>query len=290
MPGADLAAARGASYLALLLTAGLPLYGMILGRRRLSGVMRPILAALAGATLLASLWWGWASVAAMAGLSLGAVDRVTALAVLDATPLGSVLEIRAIALVLLVLVLFVLPGTYRLPAAALCGAAALVTAAWTGHAGAGEGTAGMVRRLADAAHLLAAAIWLGALAVLLAGQFGGASGDVQLRRLRGFAATGSGVVAVLLATGLWNTFAILGLPLPAGVLKSPWAALLAAKLILFVAMLGLAASNRWRLVPALERGVPGAAGRLRRSLLLEMLLGVLVIALVAVLGTLDPTA
>ncbi|WP_067732401.1 copper homeostasis membrane protein CopD [Novosphingobium naphthalenivorans] len=289
---ADLAAARGASYLALLLVAGLPLYSLAMGERCLSGAMRRILLGLAAAALVTSLWWVWASVAAMAGLPLGAVDFATVQAVLAATPLGMVLETRAMALVLLVLGLFGLPGRYRLPVAALCGGAALITASWTGHAGAGEGATGMMRRLIDAAHLLAAATWLGALAALLGGQFGGqlggASSDVQMRRLRGFATIGSVIVAVLAITGTVSALAILGLPVPEGALESGWAALLAAKLVLFAAMLGLAASNRWRLVPAMEAGEPGAGRRLCVSLLLEILAGGLIVALVAVLGTLAP--
>lgn len=290
MVDVDLVSARGASYVALLLAAGLPLCSLVRGDKRLSNVMRSIMLGLAVAALITSIWWAWASVAAMAGLTLGAVDAATLSAVLAATPLGFVLETRTIALIALVLAAYALPGKYRLAATTLCGAAALITASWTGHAGAGEGAIGMARRLVDAAHLLAAAAWLGALATLLGGQFGGVPRDVQLRRLRGFATAGSVIVAVLAVTGITSAVAILGLPVPAGALESPWMALLAVKLVLFAAMLAMAASNRWRLVPAMEAHAPGAEGRLRTSLMLEALAGALVVALVAVLGTLAPTA
>ena len=55
-------------------------------------------------------------------------------------------------------------------------------------------------------------------------------------------------------------------------------------------MLALAAGNRWRIVPALERGEAGADARLRRSLLLEMAVGLGVVLVVAMLGVLDPAA
>jgi putative copper resistance protein D len=69
--------------------------------------------------------------------------------------------------------------------------------------------------------------------------------------------------------------------------------LLVAKLGVFAAMLALAAANRWRLTPALL--APGdalAPGDLRRRLyrqvMVEQALGLLVLVIVAVLGTLDP--
>jgi putative copper resistance protein D len=61
-------------------------------------------------------------------------------------------------------------------------------------------------------------------------------------------------------------------------------------------MLGLAALNRFRLTPALAgeldeaQPAPGALGRLRRSVILEILAGAAVLALVSWLGTLSPTA
>ncbi|GGN61615.1 hypothetical protein GCM10011349_44420 [Novosphingobium indicum] len=283
----DLVAARAASYLALLLAAGLPLYSLSMGTSRLSGSLRLVLSGLAALAVVTSWWWGWVSVAVMAGLKPSAVDGATFSAVLAATPLGWVLESRTLVLVLFVLAAFTLPARLRLPVMALCGGVALVTASWTGHAGAGEGAAGLGRRLADGAHLLAAATWLGALASLLFGQFR-TEPERQFRDLRGFARTGTLVVLVLVVTGLAGTLSIVGLPVAPEALGSLWSVLLVVKLSVFMLMLGLAASNRWRLVPALEAGIPGAEHRLRRSLMLESLAGFVVVALVAVLGTLAP--
>ena len=72
--------------------------------------------------------------------------------------------------------------------------------------------------------------------------------------------------------------------------------LLALKLALFAVMLGLAATNRFRLTPALSRDldagvVPLEALRaLRRSIAIEAGLAASVLAIVAWLGTLVPPA
>ena len=61
------------------------------------------------------------------------------------------------------------------------------------------------------------------------------------------------------------------------------------KLALFAAMLALAARNRWRLTPALERTPSGeTVARLTRSVTAEAAIGLAVLALAACLGTLAP--
>jgi len=65
------------------------------------------------------------------------------------------------------------------------------------------------------------------------------------------------------------------------------------KLVLFILMLGLAAANRWRLTPALDRAIADGApppGALVVALSLETLFGAGVLALVSWLGTLSPPA
>ena len=67
------------------------------------------------------------------------------------------------------------------------------------------------------------------------------------------------------------------------------------KLALVTGMLGLAALHRWRLVPALAASIRGGwqprpLRALRHSLACESALVLLVLACVAVLGTLDPLA
>jgi putative copper resistance protein D len=83
---------------------------------------------------------------------------------------------------------------------------------------------------------------------------------------------------------------------PANVARLPatlYGQLLIAKLLLFGAMSALAAVNRFRLVPAFERSLAqanhlAALMALRRSLATETGCAVVVLALVACLGTLEP--
>ena len=294
MPDGGLIAARALVYAALLLAAGLPLYLLSAGRATpLGPALRIALVLLAVIGAAASAWWALVSVAAMAALPLGDLDRATVTAVLAATPLRAVLEVRMAALLGLILASIAPLGRFRLPLAALCGSAALATCAFTGHAGASESAAGWLHRLADVVHLLAAATWLGALLMLLVSALGrlgpsGAQPSDLGQQLAAFARTGTLIVAALVLTGIVNSLAILGWPLPPEVWTSLWGKVLAAKLVLFAAMLGLAALNRWHLTPAFAANVTGSAKRLRQSLCAETGLALGVLALVAILGPLDP--
>jgi putative copper resistance protein D len=281
-PDSGLVLARFAALAALMALAGVPLYRLIAGDRRLDRPTRRALAVLSVLAGFASLWWAAASVAAMAAMPLSALDRATLLAVLEATPMSTVLAVRLAALASLLACLALTPRS--LPAA-LIALVALATSAWTGHSGALEGAVGMAQRGLDAIHLGAAALWLGALLVFLASLAGKAERPRLVDRLSAFARTGTLVVVLLAVTGSANAV-LIGREgcSPA----SGWSLLLAAKLALFLAMVGLAALNRWRLTPALAANAPGAERRLRLSLALEASCALAIVALVAVLGLLDP--
>ncbi|OZA63310.1 MAG: hypothetical protein B7X78_05685 [Sphingomonadales bacterium 39-62-4] len=273
-----LIAARAVAYSALLLVAGLPLQALA-GGRSLSGRMRAALVVLALLAGAASVWWALESVAAMVGLPLVELDQPTAEAVLAATPLGAVMEWRLTALACVIVAAIVPLKLLRLPVIALAGAVALCSMALTGHAGASEWA---LHHWADGLHLIAAGLWIGALAAFLGDAVFGKADVLGLAR---FARTGSVAVAVLVLTGAINTLAIAGFP---PVWQSRWMGLLGVKIALFGLMLALAAGNRWRIVPALERGEAGAEARLQRSLLLEFMAGLGVVLIVAMLGVLDP--
>jgi copper resistance protein D len=84
--------------------------------------------------------------------------------------------------------------------------------------------------------------------------------------------------------------ALLLLPGPSA-LQQPYGLLLLAKLLLFALLMGLAALNRLRFVPALARGEALAPARLRRSIALEYALLCVVFAVTAVMtGSFSPTA
>ena len=102
-----------------------------------------------------------------------------------------------------------------------------------------------------------------------------------------FGLLGTVFVATLVVTGVVNSLMIVGIADLPALAGSRYGWLLGAKLLLFAGMLGLAALNRWRLTPALERG-DGAIDALRLSLAVETGAAIAIVALVALLGTLDP--
>ena len=184
-------------------------------------------------------------------------------------------------------------------AQALTGAAVMVSFAWTGHGAMDEGMGGLAHLGSDIIHLLAAGVWLGALAGLVTltmtrrlDDDPGALMAVQ-RALEGFSGVGSLMVALLVLTGLVNGVFLIGL---AGISRLPTSAyglLLLAKIAAFFVMMGLAVQNRFRLTPALSNGlatgdaVP-ARRALARSIGIESAVAGLVLALVGALGALAP--
>jgi len=181
------------------------------------------------------------------------------------------------------------------------GALAVASFAWTGHGASGVGIAGLLHLLADIAHLLAAAVWLGALGVLLVVLCRSAmrdpAGQVEAHRLLArFSTLGLWAVSVLLLSGLVNTAFLVGLDGIGELLSDPYGLLLLAKTGLFLGMVLLAAGNRFLWVPGMGRDLQrGAASRsglavLRWSVGLEAALGVLAILAVAAIGRLPPIA
>jgi putative copper resistance protein D len=277
-----LEAARAVTYAALMLAAGIPLY-LVAARRLAPGGVdacrAAALAALAG--VAASLWWMLESIAAMAAMPVGQLEREMVTAVLEATPLGNVLAIRVIALAIAAVALW---RRHR-AVGAIAASVALATCAWTGHAGATEGGLGALHRANDVLHLLAAATWLGALTLFLNAAIRGGDKQKLVLHLAGFASTGTVIVLLLLFTGVANTLIIAGWPFD---WATEWVGLLAVKLALFLLMLGLAAGNRWRLAPALERDPSASLRALRLSLLAETAAALAIVAIVGWLGTLTP--
>lgn len=283
-PDISLVAARFLAMTLLLVLAGIPFHLATQGKKVLARNVRVLIAALAASALVASIWWALDSVAAMASTPVSMLDRETVLDVLEATPLGSVLAVRIAALSCLIVLASLTARTLPIPFFAL---AALASSAWTGHSGAAQGGYGLFQRLLDVVHLGGASLWLGALLVFLASVLRQDDRASLARSLSAFAGTGTIVVGVLALTGAVNAVMIGS---EGWSMASGWSQLLAVKVILFVAMLGLAAQNRWRLTPALAQGVPGAELRLVRSLALETTCAFAIVAIVAVLGMLDPAA
>lgn len=259
-----------------------PAAALVTGRRSLI--------AITSASLIASLASILVLAAQMTGGADGARDPAILWAVISGTDAGKAWIVRLAALAVCLFGAWRTRSTLTARASGL----ALATLAWSGHAAAQEGLYGYVRLAADILHLLAAGIWLGALMAFAALVIRKADEAVTARALAGFAGVGTGVVAVLILTGLINLApSVEWRPWPV-LTTSLWGQLLLIKLALFAAMLGLAAANRFILTPRLETkardAAAGGLGHLRLSLVVELSLALAVIALVSWLGSLAPPA
>src|SRR6266542_1908288 len=143
---------------------------------------------------------------------------------------------------------------WRIEAWAL-GAVAAAAMAWAGHAAAAE-PLGLVAALADACHLVAAGLWLGALlpiALLLRAasrESGADSRPYAVLAVRRFSPLALMAMLAIVATGLGNAWVEVG-SVPALVVTR-YGRLLLVKIALLGPILGLAAANRRRLLPALS--------------------------------------
>lgn len=300
---------RLALYLDLALVSGLPLFCLYaLQRDERAGRFARRCRALALGGAIAGIALSLLALVEMARSMTGASDyaalpsHVLAM-IVTGTDFGVAWCVRMAALLL-----FVLAGMnlqrLRAPCAVLAayGGVALATLAWGGHGAMHDGAVRYLHLASDVVHLLAAGAWVGALAAFLLLAWPGLPGQgdalvLLSRTANGFARIGTRIVALLVITGVLNYWLIVGPAMPVFAPMS-YGGLLAAKLALFAAMLGLAAANRFALAPRLEAaartGERGLALRavqaLRRSLLLEAGAAALVLALVAVLGMLSPEA
>jgi len=173
-------------------------------------------------------------------------------------------------------------------AAVLLGALALM-----GHGGATPGALGIVHLIADVAHAIAAGVWVGALlplALLLAAVRRATEAPAlpaARDATRRFSNLGIASVATLLVTGIINTLFLAG-SVPA-LLGTPYGQLLSLKILLFLAMVALAAANRLTWTPELSTGRAAAAmRRLQRNASIEAALGLVIVAIVGALGSIPP--
>lgn len=301
-------AIRFGLYLALMILFGLSSFGLYAlrdGERQFGVTLRfaPLLAGAAIISGLLSVLGIFSLAASMAGVSLTAVDRSTVDTVLWGTAVGTAWQVRMVALVVATLLAFV---GIRYPRHSLAGIAcaagtAIATLAWTGHGAIDQGILGLVHLVADIAHLLAAGIWIGALVGLVLLVF---RKSVQVDRdhlvlshrvLEGFSTVGTAVVAVVLISGLVNSWILVDIANVAALPNSLYGQLLIAKIALFAVMIVLAAINRFHLTPAFEDAIADgdharAIGALRRSLTIETGCALAILGLVAWLGTLEPPA
>jgi copper resistance protein D len=296
-------AVRFALYADLMVLAGLTAFSFyaLTATERASNVLPLTTPAvvLSVAGFLLSGFGMLAMVAAMTGTSLLVIDGATLREVIGETAIGTAWIVRMAAMTGAVVASLLLMRFASLSRLVLVASTslAIATLVWTGHAGATEGSIGTVHRISDIVHMLAAAVWIGGIAAFIMLLFRPAAHTSETlslarRALEQFSRVGTLAVGLIVATGILNGVILLGLPDFGSLIGSPYGRLLLAKLGLFGVMLMMAAVNRWRLTPALGAAAgnreAASVRNLKRSLALEGLAALAILALVAWLGTLEP--
>jgi putative copper resistance protein D len=172
--------------------------------------------------------------------------------------------------------------------------------AFSSHAAAGEGVWLVAQLAAYALHLLAAATWLGGLLALIffldwierADQKWVPAAFKQTTRR--FSLLGLACVAVLVLTGLFNAWILVGAVPP--LVGTEYGKLLLGKLALLVPLLGIAATNLLKLKPrilALESAGDGAGSkqllqRLRQQVQNEAAIGAVILLIVGMMSVTPP--
>jgi len=234
---------------------------------------------LAAVALLSGIAWALLITASMAGSAAAAFDPDTVSLVLGHTFFGQVWRWHLLINAVLLALLFT-PWRSSTPLRLGLSALLLATLAPVGHGAMLDGLSGQLLILNQIVHLTCVAAWLGGLLLLV----------MILRQptepmpaiLRRFSGVGYALVAGLLITGLINVRVLTGQWWPTP-LFSGFALILLIKAMIVLAMLGLALFNRLRIDDCEQR-----MGTLRRSVMLEWLLGIGAVAAVSLLGTLPP--
>lgn len=259
-----------------------------------------VLAALTAPVVSAALML--MSIAAMMGVPVFDLDRPMVEAMIFGTDIGFPFIVRTGLLVAgLAAILALRSRRAALVFAAGCYGSALVTLGWSGHAAATEGGLGQIHRLNNGIHLVSAGLWLGAIGWFLVLTFrcykdpDETQAHAVLKAMHAFAPMGISLVALVAVTGTFNSHLIFGLPNVAATLATPYGILLAIKSALVVAMIAFGAHHA-RVIRGASRSVGHLVASpakplatLWRTLLAEFLLGLLIIGLVAVFGSMSPT-
>ena len=273
---ASVMALFGGACLLALLSAKVPELALasrplILGRR---------LAALV-ALLSAPLWMALVA-AEMTGSPAAATDAQTLWQVAIETLFGQIFLVRMA--VMLGLVLAAWLG--RVKSTLWLAGSSLVLIAVTSHtAGASPGGFGVIGMSSDALHLLTGGYWIGSLCILALLLAERPAAPRLGLALFVFAEWGMLSVALLVMTGLINAaMVLLGTP---GHDSPTYLAVLGTKLMLVLAMIGLALVNHFRLLPRLAQ--KGTVAKLKTHVGWELGLGLVVIALAMALTVSAPT-
>jgi putative copper resistance protein D len=172
---------------------------------------------------------------------------------------------------------------------ALLAGAALALLGLVGHAAAaGAPSYETARAAVDALHLLCAGFWVGGLIVLAPAVIGKARDMAKMiALLKLFSRWGVASVAVLIAAGALNAVFILDIPMRWNGAYVTW---LAIKIALAAVMMALALTNRFGVLPGLERGEKEAADTIPLTVSAELACALAILLIVGFLGLTAPMA
>ncbi len=203
------------------------------------------------------------------------------LALVKDAPLGTSVFLRLGGLALL------FAFALQIPVSGLFGALGTVmTASSFSFVGHGTGEPRIVMAALVTLHLLGISFWIGALWPLRQIASKEDALDTTGKLAHRFGQQAAWVVGGLIVAGLVLTVLITGSP--AAVFTTQYGLTLLAKVAVVAALLALAAANKLRIVPAIEKGDASAAGHLRQSISWEMLAVIVILTITAVLTTITP--
>ena len=173
-------------------------------------------------------------------------------------------------------------------ATTLAGVALVATWAFAGHARSQRWP--LVGVFADVAHHGAAAIWLAGLAIVGLVVVRGENPTVAVDSVRRLSRVAAASVAVLVATGLVQSVRLVGSPL--NLLDTTHGRLLAVKIVAVAVMLALANANRRRVARFVDDAPIASidAAVLRRAVMSEFVIGLVVLAVTAALVVSPPSS
>ena len=308
---AILVMARFAQFSSTMLLLGTSLFLIQFGRGRVAIPeirsafcywQRPVLGWAVAIALVSSFAWLDIEAGLMGGHWSDAANLRTLSAVLFQTQFGHVWKWTLASAAVLSFVLSV-PSDGRqttLWAVLVAGLSAflLASSSWTGHAVMHRGAAGAIHLAVQAIHVVAASAWLGSLPalgfVLLKARTEGQAAwrDTARYILPRYSRMGYVVVSLILLTGCLNSWFMVDSI--EALFSTIYGRILIAKIGLFVLTVGVAVVNRFVLTPQVIKRTSHtlapevAFQRLWRNVAIEQVLGLTIIAVVSVLGTLAP--
>ena len=234
---------------------------------------------------MALIFGGVALIATLIGFSLkganltgdisGMID-LEILVLLWSTPVGTAMALRLCGLGVLIAGIFVARGGLVL--SAFGG----IISVWSfGHVGHISDVGNTVLDVALTLHLITIAIWIGILTPLQRLATEPATYTEAVEVGRRFGVIASITVPALIIAGVYMSYTLVGSI--AALTQTGYGQALIIKVLLVAILLSLATANKLRFMPRLRAGDPTAANHLAKSITIEWLVVVLVLAITAVL-------